>query len=153
MVFVGRWFTGKSLMTGLSKASLSSGPKALGRALARQIAVQFSVDVRTLAPVVSLSGICMLQNMTSQPLSVDLGFDATGTSITAAVKPYETWHAGIGGGYEVSMPLSDQGSFKMKLPLDTTPLDDEQILLARSAGYRYVRGPGFRRMVPSSVLF
>ena len=35
----------------------------------------------------------------------------------------------------------------MKLPLDTTPLDDEQILLARSAGYRYVRGPGFRLKV------
>ena len=32
----------------------------------------------------------------------------------------------------------------MKLPLDTTPLDDEQILLARSAGYRYARGPGLR---------
>eukprot|EP00439_Symbiodinium_sp_Y106_P072107 s9_g13.t1 len=118
----------------------------------RHLAVQFSVDVRTLAPVVSLSGICMLQNMTSQPLSVDLGVDATGTSITAAVKPYETWHAGIGGGYEVSMPKgSDQGSFKMKLPLDTTPLDDEQILLARSAGYRYVLLPPDARIRPGSV--
>ncbi|CAJ1404539.1 unnamed protein product [Effrenium voratum] len=103
----------------------------------RHLCVSFSVDVRSLAPIVALSGVGLLQNMTSRPLSVSLG-ELDGEAQQVEVPPYQTWKAGIGGGYEVSMPLDKRGQFKMKLPLDSEPLDEREKLLDRFAGYRFV---------------
>lgn len=102
------------------------------------LCVSFSVDVRTLAPVVSLSGIGVLENMTSRSLTVNLGKDGDGNEQTVDVEPYQSWQAGIGGGYEVTMPLDKLGHLKAKLPLDSEPLDDREKLLERFAGYRFV---------------
>jgi len=76
--------------------------------------------------------------MTSRSLTVNLGKDGDGNEQTVDVEPYQSWQAGIGGGYEVTMPLDKLGHLKAKLPLDSEPLDDREKLLERFAGYRFV---------------
>jgi len=76
--------------------------------------------------------------MTSRALTVSLGKDGDGQEHTVEVEPYQSWKAGIGGGFEVTMPLEKLGHFKAKLPLDNEPLDDREKLIERFAGYRFV---------------
>eukprot|EP00913_Durusdinium_trenchii_P001866 g1727.t1 len=84
------------------------------------------------------SGIGLLENMTSSNLTVCLGKDSEGKEQTLELEPYQLWNAGIGGGYEVTLPLDKHGHFKAKLPTDSDPLDDKEKLLERLAGFRFV---------------
>eukprot|EP00931_Biecheleriopsis_adriatica_P012206 TRINITY_DN11332_c0_g2_i1.p1 TRINITY_DN11332_c0_g2~~TRINITY_DN11332_c0_g2_i1.p1 ORF type:complete len:2486 (+),score=536.22 TRINITY_DN11332_c0_g2_i1:86-7543(+) len=109
------------------------------------MAVDFYVSVHTLAPVVSLCGVCQLRNMTSRRLTVDLGAtDAQGRRRTVNVEPYpalnSVWSAGIGGGYEVSMPSEElqEATFTAALPMDSDVLDEKECLLEKVRGYRFV---------------
>ncbi|CAE8645031.1 unnamed protein product [Polarella glacialis] len=119
-----------------------------GRRLLRvgqhHLCVDFTVDVHTLAPVVSLSGISVLQNMTSRALTVNLGANRPdGQPRTVLVEPYQSWNGGISGGYEVSLPLegglpSDRRHLTLPLPLDSSDLGDGERVLQSQAGYRFV---------------
>ncbi|CAK8990204.1 Hypothetical protein (Fragment), partial [Durusdinium trenchii] len=79
------------------------------------LCVTFSVDARLLAPIVSLSGIGLLENMTSSNLTVCLGKDSEGKEQTLELEPYQLWNAGIGGGYEARATLSSITSREERL--------------------------------------
>ncbi|CAK0901431.1 unnamed protein product [Prorocentrum cordatum] len=89
----------------------------------RLIVVDVSVDVRSRAPIVTLSGICRLQNTTGRTLVMSDPEKA----FAIKVNPGESREAGVGGGFEVTLFNFESSEVSIPIVTAVMPADEEEI--------------------------
>ncbi|CAK0905863.1 unnamed protein product [Prorocentrum cordatum] len=117
-----------------------TGRKVFRDVARESILVDVSVDVHRRAPLVTLSGICSLSNVTKRTLVMT---DPTG-AFRMLVGPGESRQAGVGGAFEVTLTNSGEGSGLGEptataiMPEDCARIDGDTTQWSRGGGYKFV---------------